>query len=169
MNAGGSGTYSRKIFCALGCTAIRAEMHNSVPQLAPAATANPPLKTSDPAVDLVAQYIKPRKSGGLESCVIVVDLARRFDILALAQQVGEPDLANSLSRLHLVHCPCPEALFCTLETLLLSIVPVALLVVCAAPMHRWHSPQGSLQMTRFQELATAHGARLYTTLPTVRL
>ncbi|XP_077487106.1 uncharacterized protein LOC144098384 [Amblyomma americanum] len=169
MNAGGSSAYSKKIFSALGCTATHAEMRNSVLQLVTAAPANPPSKTSDPAVDLVAHYIKPCKNGGLESCVIVVDLARRFDVLALAQQVGEPDLADSLSRLQLVHCSCPEALFCTLETLLLNVVPVALLVVYAAPMHRWHSPQGSLQMARLQELATAHGARLCTTMPTVRL
>lgn len=167
MNAGDSNTYSRKIFSALGQSA-RAEL-DPRPHLAATEPPCPPSKSSDPTLSLVAHYIKPRSSGGLESSVVVVDLARRFDVLALAQHVDEPSLAASLSRLHLVHCPGPEALLCTLETLQQTAVPIALLVVYAAPMHRWHSPQGSLQMTRLQELALLKGARFYTAPHSARL
>lgn len=160
MNAGDSNTYSRKIFSALG-HATCADLPDSCLRLATTEPPCPPSKCSEPTLGLVAHYIKPRSSGGLESCVVVVDLARRFDVLALAQQVDEPSLAGSLSRLHLVHCPSPEALLCALDTLLLSAVPMALLVVHTAPMHRWHGPQGNVAITRLQELALLKGARFY--------
>lgn len=168
MNAGDSNSYSRKIFSALAHSA-RADLKDSRLHLATTEPPCPPSKCSEPTLGLVAHYIKPRSSGGLESHVAVVDLARRFDVLALAQQVDELSLAGSLSRLHLVHCPSPEALLCTLETLQLSAVPVALLVVYTAPMHRWHFPQGNMLMTRLQELALVKGARFYTAPHSARL
>ncbi|XP_077541571.1 uncharacterized protein LOC144153748 isoform X1 [Haemaphysalis longicornis] len=168
MNAGDSNTYSRKIFSALG-NSTRADLQDSGLHLAVTEPPCPPSKCSEPTLGLVAHYIKPRSSGGLESCVVVVDLARRFDVLALAQQVDEPSLAGSLSRLHLVHCPGPEALLCAVDTLLLSAVPMALLVVYTAPMHRWHGPQGNVALTRLQELALLKGARFYTAPHSARL
>lgn len=167
MNAGDSNTYSRKIFSALGHS-TRADLDSGL-HLAATEPPCPPSKCSEPTLGLVAHYIKPRSSGGLESCVVVVDLARRFDVLALAQQVDEPSLAGSLSRLHLVHCPGPEALLCAVDTLLLSAVPMALLVVYTAPMHRWHGPQGNVALTRLQELALLKGARFYTAPHSARL
>lgn len=162
-------TYSRKIFSALLHTTAGVERCNSILHAATSESHSFPAKSSDTALDIVVQYIKPLRCGGRESSVVVVDFARRFDILALAQQVGEPHLLDSLSRLHVVHCPCPEALFCTVEKLMLTVVPIALLAVYTAPMHRWHSPQGNMQVTRLQELAAAHGARFYAMPPTVRL
>lgn len=163
------GTYSRKIFSALLHTTGSVELHNSMLHAAASESHSLPAKCSDTALDVVVHYIKPLSCGGRELSVVVVDLARRFDVLALAQQVDEQHLQGSLSRLHIVHCPCPEALFCTVEKLMFSVVPIALLAVYAAPMHRWHSPQSNMQMARLQELAAAHGARFYATPPTVRL
>lgn len=166
---GDSSTYSIKIFSALVRSTASVEPRNSMLHAAASESHGPLARSSDPALDIAVHYIKPLRCGGRESSVVVVDLARRFDVLALAQQVGEPHLLDSLSRLHVVHCPCPEALFCTVEKLLLSVVPIALLAVYAAPMHRWHSPQGNMQVARLQELATAHGAKFYAIPPTVRL
>ncbi|KAH7987002.1 hypothetical protein HPB49_025760 [Dermacentor silvarum] len=166
---GDSSTYSIKIFSALVRSTASVEPRNSMLHAAPSESHGPLARSSDPALDIAVHYIKPLRCGGRESSVVVVDLARRFDVLALAQQVGEPHLLDSLSRLHVVHCPCPEALFCTLEKLLLSVVPIALLAVYAAPMHRWHSPQGNMQVARLQELATAHGAKFYAIPPTADL
>uniref|UniRef100_A0A131Z101 Uncharacterized protein n=1 Tax=Rhipicephalus appendiculatus TaxID=34631 RepID=A0A131Z101_RHIAP len=163
------GTYSRKIFSALLHATASVEARHSMLHAAAAESHSLPGKSSDTALDIVVHYIKPLSCGGRESSVVVVDLARRFDVLALAQQIDEPHLQDSLSRLQIVHCQCLEALFCTVEKLMLTAVPIALLAVYAAPMHRWHSPQANMQMARLQELATAHGARFYAAPPTVRL
>lgn len=164
-----SSTYSINIFSALVRSTASAELHNSMLHAAASESRGPFARSSDPVLDIVVHYIKPSRCGGRESPVVVVDLARRFNVLALAQQVGEPHLLDSLSRLHVVHCPCPESIFCTVEKLLLSVVPIALLAMYAAPMHRWHSPHGNLLVARLQELATAHGAKFYATRPTARL
>lgn len=162
-------SYSRKIFSALLRTTASVETPHSILHAAASESHSMPQKNLDTALDIVVHYIKPLSCGGCESSVVVVDLARRFDVLALAQQVDEPHLQDSLSRLHIVHCQCPEALFCTVEKLMLSAMPIALLAVCLAPMHRWHSPQANMQLAHLQELATAHGVRFYAMAPTVRL
>ncbi|KAL1419202.1 hypothetical protein MTO96_005300 [Rhipicephalus appendiculatus] len=127
------GTYSRKIFSALLHATASVEARHSMLHAAAAESHSLPGKSSDTALDIVVHYIKPLSCGGRESSVVVVDLARRFDVLALAQQIDEPHLQDSLSRLQIVHCQCLEALFCTVEKLMLSAVPIALLAVYAAP------------------------------------
>ncbi|KAL3245180.1 hypothetical protein MRX96_018315 [Rhipicephalus microplus] len=126
-------SYSRKIFSALLRTTASVETPHSMLHAAASESHSMPQKNLDTALDIVVHYIKPLSCGGCESSVVVVDLARRFDVLALAQQVDEPHLQDSLSRLHIVHCQCPEALFCTVEKLMLSAMPIALLAVCLAP------------------------------------
>ncbi|KAL3245181.1 hypothetical protein MRX96_018315 [Rhipicephalus microplus] len=132
-------SYSRKIFSALLRTTASVETPHSMLHAAASESHSMPQKNLDTALDIVVHYIKPLSCGGCESSVVVVDLARRFDVLALAQQVDEPHLQDSLSRLHI------------------------------PPMHRWHSPQANMQLAHLQELATAHGVRFYAMAPTVRL
>lgn len=118
----------------------------------------------DESLDLAVQYLRPRSRGGLQRQVLLIDLNRSLDILALAQRVGEPGLEESLSRLQLFSCSSQEAQLCLLETLCQQATHGDLLLVHGFPSLRWHGSQAWIK-NRLCQLATACGLVFHMTRP----
>lgn len=117
-------------------------------------------------LDLAAEYLRPGSRGGHESRVFLIDINRQLDLLALAERIGEPGLAESLGRLHVLSCDSPEAQLCALEHVHFEAAPGTLVLVHGAPVHRWHGPRVNPMLKDLRDLAAARGLRLHVTSTT---